>query len=72
MKYEYENLNTSELFISIVIMSRAYEESQMKSKRLSAAWKAKRDNTDKIKMTQVAVAWLKLSKDRTIFNLIKD
>lgn len=72
MKYEQDNLNTSELIISITIMARAHEESQLKSKRLRAAWKGKRENISNIKMSRVAVAWLELNEDRTQFNLVPD
>ena len=43
-KYSMQSLreNYTELLISIVVMSRAHEESATKSKRVGAAWKAKR------------------------------
>lgn len=51
----------------LIIMARAHEESQMKSVRLSAAWKAKRESGKKI--TAQAPSWLVLNKDKTEFNI---
>ncbi|MEH6471012.1 MAG: recombinase family protein [Halopseudomonas sp.] len=72
MKYDYEDINTNELIISITIMSRAHEESLTKSKRLVAAWKKKRQLIGQQKMTRWAPAWLDLNDDRTEFNLIPE
>jgi hypothetical protein len=55
----------TDLIVSIVIMSRAHEESLTKSKRIKEAWKAKRANIDARKLTAMAPGWLKLSDDRT-------
>jgi len=55
-----------DLIISLVIMSRAHEESQTKSLRLSAAWKNKRASATVLKpMTKWCPAWLELAPDRT-------
>lgn len=50
------------LMISLVIMSRAHEESLMKSQRVSAAWESKRRRarTDGHKLTKTCPAWLVL------------
>lgn len=53
-----------QLIYSIVIMSRAYEESEIKSQRLSAAWENKRNNIEDQKLTSICPKWLKLSDDR--------
>jgi DNA invertase Pin-like site-specific DNA recombinase len=55
-----------DLIISLVIMSRAHEESQTKSHRISAAWKNKRvEATAQKPMTKWCPAWLTLSLDRS-------
>ena len=55
-----------DLIVSLVIISRAHEESQIKSHRISAAWKNKRARaTEQVPMTKWCPAWLKLAKDRT-------
>ena len=65
MEYDRESINQNwtQLIISIVYMARAYEESEAKSKRLTAAWDNKRNNIDKKKLSKVAPAWLELSED---------
>jgi len=74
MKYTADsvNANFSELLISLTIMSRAHEESKVKSLRLSAAWDNKRKNLDAKKLTSRAPSWLKLNEDKTKFDLIED
>jgi DNA invertase Pin-like site-specific DNA recombinase len=55
-----------DLILSLVIMSRAHEESQIKSHRISAAWKNKRAKAvAHVPMTKWCPAWLKLADDRT-------
>jgi len=61
-----------QLFGSLLIMSRAHEESLTKSRRLSAAWKNKRDRIDSRKLTRQAPAWLELSDDKTVFFVRQD
>lgn len=60
----------AELIISLSIMSRAHEESQIKSHRLSAAWANKRNNIETRKLTAQCPAWLKLSPDKKSFEVI--
>ncbi|MET3927638.1 recombinase family protein [Devosia sp. 2618] len=55
------------LIVSIVVMSRANEESQMKSLRVSSAWEKKRANLSVRKLTKQCPAWLTLSDDGTAF-----
>ncbi len=52
----------TQLIISIVVMSRAHEESAMKSKRVSDAWAAKRQRAadERQAMTARCPAWLEL------------
>lgn len=68
---ESVNRNPMELMLSIMILSRAHEESKTKSLRIGAAWKAKRETPNK-KLTARAPAWVKMSKDRSCFHLIPE
>jgi DNA invertase Pin-like site-specific DNA recombinase len=72
MEYSEESINANfgQLLMSIVIMSRAHEESATKSKRLKEAWETKRKNIQKEKLTKRCPAWLKLSEDRTEYKPI--
>jgi len=69
---EAVNDNWTELIISLTIMSRAHEESFQKSQRVSKAWASKRNDLDHRKMTSKCPAWLRLSKDKKEFEIIKD
>ncbi len=74
MEYDEEsvNQNWAQLIISITYMARAHDESEAKSKRLSAVWEEKRSRIDERKMTAAAPAWVRLSEDRTEFALIPE
>ncbi|WP_319405796.1 recombinase family protein [uncultured Desulfosarcina sp.] len=64
----------TDLMISLSVMQRAHEESLTKSRRLSAAWTAKRDKA-KVglkKLTAQCPAWLELSDDKTSFTVLED
>jgi DNA invertase Pin-like site-specific DNA recombinase len=61
-----------QLIYSVVVMSRAHEESQMKSHRLSAAWKNKRNTVGERKLTAMCPGWLRLSADKRSFTLIPE
>ena len=65
------NNNPTELIVSILVMMRAHEESETKSKRLKASWRAKRDAAEERKLTKRCPAWLQLSEDRESFNVIE-
>jgi DNA invertase Pin-like site-specific DNA recombinase len=69
--YAPEKTELVDLVSSLVIMSRAYEESQTKSQRIRAAWANKRANARIKPVTAMASAWVKLSKDRTHFEVIE-
>lgn len=58
--------DTSPLFISLVIMTRAHEESRTKAKRLSEAWTNKRAQAvaTKAVVTSRVPAWLKVVTDQ--------
>ena len=74
MEYTKEKANErfSDLIISITIMSRAHEESLMKSKRVAAAWEAKRTRIGEQKLTSLCPAWLKLNASRDAYDLIPE
>jgi DNA invertase Pin-like site-specific DNA recombinase len=64
--YRPGTTDLGDLIMSLVIMSRAHEESQIKSQRISAAWKNKRaEATSQKPMTKWCPAWLHLSADRS-------
>jgi DNA invertase Pin-like site-specific DNA recombinase len=61
-----------ELMFSIAVMTRAYDESKMKSTRLRAAWRQKRELAGTKPMTKWCPAWLRLSSDRARYEVIED
>jgi DNA invertase Pin-like site-specific DNA recombinase len=70
----YTAANISEignLFSYLLDAHRAHDESVMKSKRVSAAWKAKRDKAqaEGAKLTARCPAWLTLASDRKSFTV---
>jgi len=72
MKYSKDTMNDQQLLLSIVIMSRAHEESHMKSLRSKAVWESKRANIKSRKMTSRGPSWLKLNKKNQKFVRIPD
>jgi len=62
--------NFTELIISISVMSRAHEESALKSQRVTKAWDKKRDaaKTGKI-ITKFVPFWLGVNADKTSFSI---
>jgi DNA invertase Pin-like site-specific DNA recombinase len=60
------------LIQSLLIMSRAHEESQIKSQRLAAAWEQKRLSLGETKMSAICPKWMKLSDDRKSFVLLPE
>lgn len=73
-KYTKEiiNSNPGAMFISLGSMLRANEESEMKAKRLKAAWSNKRANTDKKILTRTCPAWLRYSEETKSFEVIPE
>jgi DNA invertase Pin-like site-specific DNA recombinase len=65
--YQAGKTDLADLITSLVIMSRAHEESQTKSHRIAAAWKNKRAKANQRPMTKWCPAWLALSSDRTSY-----
>lgn len=72
--YSAENLNIVDMITSLVIMEKANAESKSKSLRVGAAWKNKKDlaNSTRKPMTARCPAWLKLSADRTAYEIIQE
>lgn len=70
--YEKANDNWVSLILSIVIMSRANEESAMKSQRLRSAWDAKRRNIANKRLTARGPYWLKPTEGDTGFEFIPE
>ena len=60
------------LMAAIISLSRAHEESEMKSVRLKEAWKNKRAKLGTIKMTKRAPMWLELAEDRKSYSIKKE
>jgi DNA invertase Pin-like site-specific DNA recombinase len=58
------------LLIAIITFMRANEESEMKSRRLSASWENKRQNARNEVLTARCPAWLQVQQDRRGFELI--
>ena len=61
-----------DMSMSLAIMQRAHEESQTKSKRLSAAWQNKRSVISEKILTRRAVAWVRAREDASGFELIEE
>lgn len=74
MEYSQESVkgNWTQLIISIAIMSRAHEESAIKADRLRKTWVKKREGVATEKLTARAPSWLKMSDDRTRFDVLPD
>ncbi len=66
------NQDFTSLVVSLSIMARAHEESLTKSRRLKAAWSAKRDHIGQKKLTGQCPAWLRLSADKTTYELVPE
>ena len=73
-KYTKQNINNNptQLYISLGVMFRANEESEIKSKRIRAAWDNKRANASQKPVTSIAPAWLKLSENRDKFEIVEE
>ncbi len=75
MEYDHQSINANigQLVMSLVIMGRAHEESAIKSKRVAEAWKQKREKlASGHKLTKLCPAWLRLSEDRSHFEIIPE
>jgi DNA invertase Pin-like site-specific DNA recombinase len=63
---------SGDLILSIISMERAHEESRIKQVRSLAVWKNKRDNAHVRPLTAIAPKWLRLSRDRSHFEVIEE
>jgi len=70
--YSAEHIELPELIFPLTIMSRAHEESQLKSERVGAAWANKRSQANLRPMTKLCPAWLRLAKDRSRYEEIQE
>jgi DNA invertase Pin-like site-specific DNA recombinase len=71
-RYRHDNTQLPDLLLSLVVMSRAHEESETKSKRISASWSNKREqarSTGKA-MTAICPNWLKMVNGK--YEVIQD
>ncbi|MGB7814720.1 MAG: recombinase family protein [Methylotenera sp.] len=64
--------NPGALFISLGIMFRANEESEIKSKRLTAAWVNKRAKSSSKVLTKLCPAWMRYNEETQKFELIEE
>jgi DNA invertase Pin-like site-specific DNA recombinase len=70
--YTPEDTRLEDIIMSLVIMSRANEDSETKSLRVASAWANKRKNADSRPLTAMCPAWLRLKKDRSRYELIPE
>lgn len=69
---ELLNQNAGPLFLSLGIMFRANEESEIKSKRISAVWETKRKNASTKIITKKCPSWLRYSEQTQKFEIIEE
>lgn len=60
------------LMYSLMVMSRAHDESVTKSRRGTAAWSKKRQGAKSDKLTAKCPSWLELADDRSEFTVVED
>ena len=70
--YTAATINMQQLIVSIVIMSRAHEESATKSSRIKASWQNKRDKARKAKIKGHLPGWLKFTADKKSIEVIEE
>ena len=70
--YERSNDNWASLIVSIAIMSRANEESAIKSRRIRSSWDAKRKNIANKRLTARCPYWLKPAEGDKGFEFIPE
>lgn len=69
--YEPEKTELIELMTSLIVLSRANEESSVKSQRVGAAWRNKKKNAAAKPLGKMAPSWLRLSKDGAKYEVIE-
>lgn len=67
-EYSKGQIKLHDLMYSLMVMSRAHEESATKSHRIGAAWKAKRARISKEPLTSMVPAWLEVKDDKIVLN----
>lgn len=70
--HEKASDNWGSLIMSIVIMSRAYEESAIKSSRIRSSWDSKRQNIKQKRLTSRCPYWLKPTEGAAGFETIPE
>lgn len=70
--YRTGKTDLTDMIMSLVIMSRAHEESATKARRVGAAWENKRSRASKEPLTAICPAWLTLSADRSNYEAIDE
>lgn len=60
------------LMFALLTLIRANEESETKSRRLSASWEAKRAKAEHSPMTSLGPAWLRYDRDAAVFVVIPE
>ncbi|TAU55729.1 recombinase family protein [Rhizobium leguminosarum] len=72
--YTTETIHTSftQLIVTLMLFSRANEESATKARRLKQAWEGKRLKAATTPLTAVCPAWLTLNNQRTAYELVPD
>ncbi|MDA0662164.1 MAG: recombinase family protein [Proteobacteria bacterium] len=72
-RYDHNSLNDfGSLILAMVVMVTANEEAQKRSERGKANWQNKRAKASQTKLTKSCPAWLRLSDDRKIFEVIPE
>lgn len=71
-EYTASSVKMEDIMYSLIVMSRAHDESQMKSIRTKGAWKARRENSDNRKITRQIPFWLKVSPDKKSIEVIEE
>ncbi len=67
-----ENLDFYKLLMALTTMQRSYDESVLKSDRLTNAWATKRNDIAKKKLTARCPGWLRLLENRQKFEIVED
>jgi DNA invertase Pin-like site-specific DNA recombinase len=70
--YRPNNTEFMDLMWSVMIMTRAHEESATKIKRIRAAWVEKRKKASEKRMTVTCPSWLRPSRDGRTFEVIPE
>jgi DNA invertase Pin-like site-specific DNA recombinase len=70
--YTAEKTDVVDLVSSLVVLSRAHDESRTKSLRVASAWANKRKHAITSKLTARCPSWLKMSDDRKVFDAIPE